>query len=133
MDEQGQEALKFNLNLADEYLTWRYSMPRLTLLMLFMFLFNTAVHAENRDQWTCTDQATFKQGSVWYACGVGEGMDEGSARGRALHHALDEFNQMCDLSSDCKRHDTQVQPKRTTCFANEGWWKCYRMVEIRVD
>lgn len=88
------------------------------------------VHADQPDQWTCTDTATMRTGDTWQACGVGEGMDEGDARKRALNHALDEFTALCRLSTGCHERDRSVEPKRTTCSVNRGWWKCYRMVEI---
>lgn len=104
-------------------------MARLILLLTILFLANLA-HSDQHDQWFCTDASTQRIGDTWLACGVGEGMDEGKARERALTRALDEFLQLCKLSTGCHERDRSVEPKRTTCIDGRGWWKCYRMVEI---
>jgi hypothetical protein len=100
---------------------------------IFILLISLSSHAESKDQWICTDEATLRQGSLWYACGVGEGTTEAYARQKALEHAIDEFKSLCQMSSDCRGKDTSAEPKRTTCMTGEGWWKCYRLIQISVD
>lgn len=98
--------------------------------LLIVFLMVSMSHAETKDQWLCTDEATLRQGNVWFACGVGEGADEGSARKRALDRALDEFSSLCQVSSNCKGKEREVLPRRMTCLSGSGWWKCYRLIRI---
>lgn len=98
------------------------------LIALILLYSNVAI--AQTDAWICTDEATTRSGSLWQACGVGEGMDEGAARSRALDHALREFKDLCQLSTGCMERERTVEPKRTTCSVEAGWWKCYRMVEI---
>lgn len=57
-------------------------------------------------------------------------MTEGEARDRALSNALSEFKALCKLSTSCQDMKTEVEPKRVTCAIQDGWWKCYRMLEI---
>lgn len=101
-------------------------------LFLITIFFSITAHCEAREAWVCTDAATTRTGDLWRACGVGEGMNEGSARGQALDHAVEEFKSLCGLSTGCIERDRTVEPKRTTCSQVYGWWKCYRMIEVQL-
>ncbi len=86
------------------------------------------------DEWYCTEDAAKRDGNVISTCGIGESMsDEGYARKRALNNAIEEFNTICDLSSDCAGRKINVEPKRTSCSKDSrGMIKCYRMIEVTV-
>lgn len=98
-------------------------------IILSLLLFSSTVHADNTS-WVCTDEATTRSGGVWTACGVGWGMDEGSARLDALNKALNEFTTMCKMSASCKDKEREVEPTRSTCSVSPEGWKCYRAVRI---
>lgn len=99
-------------------------------LLLLLLLASNLAHSESRDQWLCTDEGVMRTANVWSVCGVGEGDTEGGARARALREGLLEFTSLCTLSTGCMNHKRSVEPKRTTCYQERGWWKCTRMVEI---
>lgn len=109
-------------------------MKRLFILLIILC---PLAHSETKDDWRCTDQSTTRSRNVWMACGTGEYTDEGAAREKALANALNEFKQMCDLSSDCKGRELSVEPKRQTCqytnYTYTGYWKCYKLVQITVN
>lgn len=104
------------------------------LIIISLFMCSNMVHAV--DQWRCTDESTTRSGNIWMACGTGDYMEEGKAREKALENALNEFKQMCEMSSDCKDRDVIVEPKRQTCLSYPyGFgiqWKCYKLVQITV-
>ena len=107
--------------------------------VLILALLSPLAHAG--DQWICTEEGIQHSGNVWSACGVGQGMDEGAARQKALYGAINEFNTLCEMNSSCKDHDKSIEPKRTTCGqTNESTvipgvmqWKCYRMIQVTVN
>ena len=78
---------------------------------------NSAHAAE--DKWFCTDDQAMRQGSTLSICGVGTSSTEGDARQNALKNVMYEFNVTCQLSSDCRGHKINVEPKRSTCFEND--------------
>jgi len=80
------------------------------------------------DEWRCTETASEKNGTSFYACGVGEGVDEAQARKTAFDNAEDEFWNTCNTSADCKYHFTDVSPGRTTCSRTNTGIKCYRLI-----
>lgn len=98
--------------------------------LIILFFIQTA-SAESG--WYCEGEAAARNGNIYAACGVGEGMDESYARQRALNFAIAEFSTICELSSDCAEKPRTFEPKRTTCNQGKtGIWKCYRMIEITV-
>lgn len=73
--------------------------------------------AVSEEKWFCVDDASMRQGNIMSVCGIGTSYgDEGEARAAALKNAVSEFQTMCELSSDCKGHKINVDPKRSTCF-----------------
>lgn len=84
------------------------------LIMLLCIIM--ADRAISEERWFCTDDQAIRQGNVLSICGVGNSMDEGPARKEALNNAMDEFKSICSLSSDCRGHKINVEPKRSTCF-----------------
>lgn len=84
-----------------------------------------------KDGWVCEEEASVKDGEVYSVCGIGESMEEGYARTRALQAAFTEFDLICGASSDCHHRPNYVVPKRTTCErSKQGLWKCYRLIEV---
>lgn len=105
------------------------NVTRIALLVVGFFL-SQALFA---DEWFCTDESAKRSGNVISVCGVGDGLDEGAARHRALGNALTEFHTLCDLSADCAEHKLSAEPKRTTCSTKpNGLIKCYRLVEVTI-
>lgn len=101
-------------------------------LFLLLFAFN-AQAIERPDTWLCTSQGISRTGNVIDACGVGQGMNEASARLKALDSAMDEFTTICKASADCDIKNVSVRPKRMSCSVTaDGDWKCYRLVEILI-
>lgn len=85
------------------------------------------------DQWFCTDESGKRDGNTIMACGVAEWTDEGTARKKALEAAIEEFETICEISSDCKHNKFNIEPKRTTCIKDQehkGLMKCYRLIVV---
>lgn len=100
-------------------------------LVLILLLFSHAAYSETKEQWFCTDETSQRQGDVWYACGIGEGMTEGEARSLSLTASIREFGRVCEISSDCNGVKRTVEPKRTSCLeSKDKIWKCYRLIQI---
>lgn len=106
------------------------------LLIILVVLIDRATAKE---QWFCTDDQAMRQGNSLLICGVGTNATEGDARKGALENALNEFNSMCALSSDCKDHKISVEPKRSTCFENNKkdhskWdnFTCHRLIVFTI-
>lgn len=106
------------------------------LILVILFGFSLEVLAE--DQWFCSEESGKRDGNTIQACGVGEGVNEKTARTQALDAAIDEFKTICDMSSDCAHHQRVVEPKRLTCnekrIKGTGYseWKCYRLIQVTV-
>lgn len=100
-------------------------------LFIVLFLVASMAHSEASETWTCMDDSSSREGALWTACGVGEGIGEREARDQALRSAINEFGTICAISSDCDGHKRTVEPKRITCtHYKSGLWKCYRMIQI---
>lgn len=89
-------------------------MKKHIFIMLILIGFNSLAE----DKWFCTDDQAMRNGNTLMICGVGTNSTEGEARRYALANAVNEFQVMCNLSSDCKGHKVNVEPKRSTCFQN---------------
>jgi len=88
-----------------------------TLFKMVIVLFLSEI-AHASDQWYCTDDQAFKNGSLMGICGVGTASTEGQARELAFVQSVNEFKAICKLSSDCNGKKFTVEPKRSTCFEN---------------
>lgn len=104
-------------------------MKKSIILLLFVSQFATA-----GETWFCTEDSSKRNDNVFSICGVGDSLnDEGAARKKALDNAIAEFETICEMSSDCRRHKMTVEPKRTSCGIDKmGLTKCYRLIEITV-
>lgn len=102
------------------------------ILFVLLLLSNQAFAA---DQWFCTEESGRRIGKTMQACGVGDGTSESEARKKALENAIEEFQSLCKISSDCKGRSTSVEPKRLTCaqYTDYHYWKCYRLIEVTLD
>lgn len=85
-----------------------------------------------QDQWICQVDSTQIVGGDVAACGVGDGVSEGTARSLAFESAKREFDSICGPDTECGMHKYAVEPKRTTCERVESYWKCYRMVVFKL-
>lgn len=82
------------------------------------------------DDWFCKHEAGKRENGQLWACGIGESMEEASARKNALKDAYREFESICEISSDCDEKRVTVDPQRTTCQPYNGHWKCYRLLVV---
>lgn len=86
-------------------------------------------------EWICETQTAVREGNNYKICGVGQDLIyESNARMYALKNAVSVFNQVCEMSSDCKKKNTIVVPGRTDCSSTHwGGWKCFMLLEIAVN
>lgn len=96
-------------------------------LILTVMFFLTASSAL-ADDWLCTEEGSLKQGNSILACGSGTGLTEEYAREQSLITAKNEFEQICNSSSDCNGHKVVMDPKRMTCSQVLNQYKCYRLI-----
>ena len=80
------------------------------------------------DEWICTEASSIRRGDDIAACGIGYGRHESDARAMAFKHAKEEYQRICDLSSDCRGADIYATPGRTSCSLTRDGYRCYRMV-----
>ena len=95
-------------------------------IFLVMFVSNCA----KADEWFCTQEAGKREGNTIWACGIGESTDEANARRLALKDAHREFDDICQMSDDCRGKESSVDPQRTSCEAFRGHFKCHRMIMV---
>lgn len=108
---------------------------RTIFIWLFFWSICFPAYGGDKPQWFCTDESGKRQGRVIWACGVGESIDEASARRQALNNAIEEFKTICELSSDCNGKKKVVEPKRLTCVESFGGRlvKCYRLIGVTLS
>lgn len=102
-----------------------------SIFIIFILLFSNST-CQAMDTWLCTEESSLRQGNSIYACGVGTGKDENQARVSAFEHAKHEFQRICSLSYDCKGHEIDVFPKRTTCERGKKQYRCYRLIVFNI-
>jgi hypothetical protein len=84
--------------------------------------------------WFCESESGKRDDNVIWSCGMGDGIDEGTARKNALQAAIQEFDMICSLSSDCQGFRRSVEPKRTSCKqAASGVYTCTRLIVITLE
>lgn len=108
----------------------------LGLVLFFIGLCTYQVNAEpapKEGNWFCEEESGKRDGNTIWACGVGEATLEHLSRKYALDHAIEEFNTLCQISSDCRGKKTSVEPKRMTCYKNGIILKCYRLIQVTID
>lgn len=98
-------------------------------VLLLGLLFS--VNAQAAD-WLCTEESSQRTANVISSCGIGHGLDEGTARARALDSAQTEFDKICQNSSDCLNHSVTANPMRTECIKDQGVFQCYRLVKFTI-
>ena len=109
-----------------------FNSVRALLLGLSLFLSMATLANSN---WICTEASSLRNQNIILSCGIGIGLTEADARQQAFERAHQEFQQICDSSDDCRDHQVNVAPKRTTCEAigNENKaYKCYRALEFHI-
>lgn len=105
--------------------------PADKLLMKTALLLLLVSNVAFSDDWICRHEAGKREGNTILACGIGIGMDEGTARHAALNDAKREFQSICEMSVDCREKDVTVDPQRTECGLNKrGVMQCYRLLVI---
>jgi hypothetical protein len=105
-------------------------------LILFIIL-TIPYYAFAIDQWLCVDDGSMRNGTTLSICGVGTARTEGEAREKAFDQSISEFKTICSLSSDCRGHKINVDPKRSTCFQTEkhGFtvFTCHRLINYSIQ
>ena len=107
-------------------------------LVLFLVLVSSV--GAQADEWFCTTQTSERLGNEIRVCGVSVRSTEESARSGALKHGKEEFDNLCNMSSDCMNHEVVVTPERTECFkehiryhGREQWgYKCNRLISFTI-
>lgn len=99
------------------------------LIMLGIFATTSAFSGPG---WLCEEVASQRKGNSIYACGIGSGADETTARTQAFDNARAEFNQVCEASDDCRGRQVSVSPERTSCKKENANIKCYRLVVFQI-
>lgn len=95
--------------------------------LLLMLLISLSFQA--RADWFCDSESGKREGFVIWSCGIGEGLDEGTAREKALQAAFREFELICANSSDCDGKPRTVDPQRTSCKRDSrGFVSCTRLI-----
>lgn len=84
------------------------------------------------DNWLCKEASSERNGADIHACGIGYGKDENEARLSAFDNAKKEFSAFCVASDDCRDHEINVVPSRTSCESNNGKYQCYRMIIFKI-
>jgi len=105
------------------------------LMMIVCLLPDCSAHADTGtgSGWFCDSESAKRDDDVFWACGMAEGISEGVVRADALKAAIQEFNMVCELSTDCRGRGRRVTPARTTCTeAKNGVVKCVRMIEVEL-
>lgn len=114
------------------YLKWGQSfVDKNYMITKTIFLILVSFQA-TADDWFCKEESSGRSGNTILACGVGESMTEDYARKRALHNAIEEFETICELSTDCRGKATIAESKRTTCEKENGHIKCYRLLQVTI-
>lgn len=100
-------------------------MKNLVMILLVVMAAPTAA------DWFCETESGKRDDNVIWSCGMGDGIDEGTARRKALDAAIQEFEMICALSADCQGFRRSVEPKRTSCKQSpSGIYTCTRLIVI---
>ncbi len=104
-------------------------------LLMVLVLVSSTSYA--RESWRCTEEGTTREGSAFVSCGMGQATEEGTARELAFSMARNEFEALCSMDTDCKKHKVRVEPGRTTCEFHKAenafqtnQFKCYRLIRF---
>lgn len=101
-----------------------------TTIFILILLASTKTMAS--DQWLCKDASSQRSGNIIMACGVGKSVNLETARASAREEAVNEFNRVCALSSDCRTYDYNVIPMRTDCSIEGSQNVCYRAIQFEI-
>lgn len=109
----------------------RIIFTKIWIVLIFLMLFWTAAHADEKGTWLCAQTASQRQGKVFWICGMGSGLDESESRKAALANALEQFDMICEASSDCNGQPRSVSPERTECKRDpKGFVSCTRLIIV---
>jgi hypothetical protein len=82
--------------------------------------------------WYCKDVASERSGDTINACGIGESIDEDSARKISLNNAYKELDLICSRSADCANRALEIEPLRTDCQKVENLYRCHRGISATI-
>jgi hypothetical protein len=97
-------------------------------LILSLLMFPSISMAE----FLCDEEAGQLKVNVYHACGIAEHVSEQRARSMAFDYAKEEFIKFCSSSSNCKDKEVDLNPKRTICKEEKGYFKCVRLIEYTI-
>ena len=103
------------------------------IFFVFGLLLLAGGSAQAKDSWTCTEASSIRTGNAIHSCGVATNADEAAARAAAFANAKMEFDSICSASSDCRGHQVNLEPARTTCEPTDGGIQCRRMVLFHIQ
>lgn len=99
-------------------------------LLIAIFIFGS-LKAYSED-WICKEASSVRNGQTVLSCGIGRGKDLDKARKISRDNAVEEFEKLCELSSDCKDYDYNALPKRSDCSLQNGTYICYRAIAFEI-
>lgn len=102
---------------------------RKSLLMLLLLNSNSLL----ADSWFCTEGSIKQQGQSIIACGIGMDKSEAKSRLQAFDFAKQEFDKICNNSTNCKNLKINIKPLRTECQYINNEYKCIRALSFEFD
>lgn len=99
-------------------------------LILFLALSSAAM----ADNWACRTEGSVVIGPTKIlVCGMADATSEFEARMKAYSAAMNEFQQVCDSSDECKGRKVFTKPQRTECLSVQDGFRCYRAIEVSIS
>ena len=98
-----------------------------------LFIFAMLLMSTTSRAWYCLEVASERLGDTINACGIGEAIEEDSARKLALSNAYKELDLICSHSADCADKALDITPMRTDCKKLENnFYRCHRGVSAAI-
>jgi hypothetical protein len=97
-----------------------------------LFLLGIALIQPVYAKWMCMEVATIREGNTYKSCGVGEAPTESEARAKARSNAIKEFQELCDISANCKDREFNITPLRNSCSKINNSFKCFRGIQFEI-
>jgi hypothetical protein len=113
-------------------------------ILLTVLIFGLQAFGDENGSWFCEQTSSSENGNIMRVCGMADGLDEGAARTAALADAIHQFKMLCEISSDCRGKQINVEPRRTSCKPshkkeptltgeNQEYITCARMIVITIE
>jgi hypothetical protein len=98
----------------------------------FILVLPILLWASQAFSWYCKDVASERNGDTINACGIGESIDEDTARKISLNNAYKELDLICSRSSDCADRALEIEPLRTDCKLVDTLYRCHRGISASI-